>query len=98
MGRRSGMRKTRKRKYELALFWLLLLGVAFFGGRWLVVFSDLVKKMPFSSQEDSLGLATDLVRGTIFDRNYKELAVSLERVSVYVRTREITSPEDIASR
>ncbi len=92
------MRKTRRRKYGLALFWLLLLGVAFFGGRWLVVFSDLVKKIPFPLQEDSLELATDLVRGTIFDRNYKELAVSLERVSVYVRTREITSPEDIASR
>ncbi|MGB3225332.1 MAG: PASTA domain-containing protein [Desulforhopalus sp.] len=31
------------------------------------------------------------VRGTFFDRNLKHLAVTLERVSVYARTREIDS-------
>jgi cell division protein FtsI (penicillin-binding protein 3) len=30
-------------------------------------------------------------RGTIFDRNLKQLAVTLDRVSVYARTQEITS-------
>jgi len=33
----------------------------------------------------------DLIRGTVYDRNYKELAVSYERVSVYVNIREIES-------
>lgn len=32
-----------------------------------------------------------LPRGTIFDRNFKQLAVTLDRVSVYARTQEITS-------
>lgn len=32
-----------------------------------------------------------LPRGTIFDRNLKQLAVTLDRVSVYARTQEITS-------
>ncbi len=37
-------------------------------------------------------------RGTIFDRNYKELAVSLDRVSVYARTREIKSRHEVANQ
>ena len=36
---------------------------------------------------------TDSVRGTIYDRNFKELAQTLERVSIYVRPREV---KDIA--
>ena len=38
------------------------------------------------------------VRGTIYDRNLKQLAVNLERVSVYARTREIDSITDTATR
>ena len=38
------------------------------------------------------------VRGTIYDRNLKQLAVNLERVSVYARTREIDSIEETATR
>jgi hypothetical protein len=33
--------------------------------------------------------ATNSVRGTIYDRNFKELALTLERVSLYVRPREV---------
>jgi len=35
-------------------------------------------------------------RGTFYDRNLKQLAITLDRVSVYVRTREIDSIEQAA--
>ncbi len=35
-----------------------------------------------------------LDRGTLYDRNLKQLAVTMERVSVFVRTREIESIAD----
>ncbi len=38
------------------------------------------------------------VRGTIYDRNLKQLAINLERVSVYARTREIDSIDQTATR
>ncbi len=38
------------------------------------------------------------VRGTIYDRNLKQLAINLERVSVYARTREIDSIAETATR
>lgn len=37
------------------------------------------------------------VRGTIYDRNLKQLAINLERVSVYARTREIDSIDETAT-
>ncbi len=36
-------------------------------------------------------------RGTIYDRNYKELAISQVKVSLYARTREIQSREEVAT-
>ncbi len=38
------------------------------------------------------------VRGTFYDRNLKQLAVTLERVSVYARTREIESIPETATQ
>lgn len=38
-----------------------------------------------------------LDRGTLYDRNLKQLAVTMERVSVFVRTREIESIADTTS-
>jgi hypothetical protein len=42
---------------------------------------DLGENQPATDQE--------LIRGTIYDRNYKEFAISYERVSVYANIREI---------
>ncbi len=36
------------------------------------------------------------VRGTVYDRNYKELGVSYERVSIYANIREITDLQKVA--
>jgi cell division protein FtsI (penicillin-binding protein 3) len=38
----------------------------------------------------------DFTRGTIYDRNLKQIAITMERVSVYVRTREVDSITDTA--
>jgi cell division protein FtsI (penicillin-binding protein 3) len=38
------------------------------------------------------------VRGTFYDRNLKHLAVTLDRVSVYARTREIDSIQETATQ
>ncbi len=38
------------------------------------------------------------VRGTLYDRNLRQLAVTLERVSVYAKTREIDSIKETATR
>ena len=38
----------------------------------------------------------DSVRGTIYDRNFKELAQTLERVSLYVRPREVENIPETA--
>jgi len=35
--------------------------------------------------------ASTSIRGTVYDRNFKQIAVTMERVSVYARTREIGS-------
>jgi len=37
-------------------------------------------------------------RGTFYDKNLKQLAVTLERVSIYARTREIDSIEETAAQ
>ncbi|MGB3211866.1 MAG: PASTA domain-containing protein [Desulforhopalus sp.] len=42
--------------------------------------------------------SNDPVRGTFYDRNFKQLAVTLERVSVYARTREIDSIQETATQ
>ena len=38
------------------------------------------------------------IRGIIFDRNFKELAQTLERVSLYVRPREVSNLPDAAEQ
>ncbi|MEN8200196.1 MAG: PASTA domain-containing protein [Thermodesulfobacteriota bacterium] len=40
--------------------------------------------------------AGDTIRGTIYDRNFKELAQTLERVSLYVRPREVENFSETA--
>jgi cell division protein FtsI (penicillin-binding protein 3) len=50
----------------------------------------------FISRASTTLSKNSLDRGTIYDRNFKQLAVSMERVAVFVRTREVESISDTA--
>lgn len=84
--------KASKRRWPLFVFFLLLLAGAA-AGVWFKYQQQLtnlveVWQETFDVQEQ---VTTDELRGTIFDRNFKELAQTLERVSLYVRPREVTN-------
>ncbi len=50
------------------------------------------------SFEEPVVITADGLRGTIFDRNYKELAQTLERVSLYARPREVINIPQAAEK
>lgn len=98
MGRKYGLRNRKKTSRRLfSVVALVLLGgiivvVASIGVEPVV---ELAKKTYSSATKKQLEASG---RGVIYDRNYTEIATSLERVSVYARTRELTSFEDTAKQ
>ncbi len=91
MGNQSRLRTHNVGRRRLLLFVLLLCVIA-------AVFWYFFKERPGLWQQARLLLGLteytstsiqENIRGTIYDRNYKELAVSYERVSVYANLREI---------
>ena len=93
MARKSRL-KTRSstRRWPLVVATLLVLGGIATAG-WVRYQEQLenlaeVWRETFALEEQ---VAVDELRGTIFDRNFKELAQTLERVSLYVRPREVTN-------
>lgn len=93
MAKKSHLKiRTRKRRWPLiAFFFLLATGVVTgigFGCRQQL--RNLVEVWNETFTTTNL-IATDTLRGTIYDRNLKELAQTLERVSLYVRPREVTN-------
>lgn len=88
----SGLRRKQKKKRGLAvvLVIVVLIGIA---ASWQMfdVSSVMQKVRAYFSSAGALTVSREVVRGTIYDRNYKELAVSLPRVSVFVRSRELQS-------
>lgn len=93
MAKKSHLKiRTRKRRWPLiAFFFLLATGVVTgigFGYRQQL--RNLVEVWNETFTTTNL-IATDTLRGTIYDRNLKELAQTLERVSLYVRPREVTN-------
>ena len=99
MARRTDSRKAgRKRRRSVPIILFLLLGVSA-GGLWLYFNpGGLDKVKGLFGREETAKSEEQPVRGSIFDRNYKGLAVSLERVGVYVRTRELGSFEFVAEK
>jgi len=93
MAKKSRLKtKSSKRRWPLfVVLFLILTGIA--GAAWLKYQQQLtnlveVWQETFDVQEQ---VATNELRGIIFDRNFKELAQTLERVSLYVRPREVTN-------
>lgn len=98
MAKRPSLRKRQKKKRGLSIF-LAIAAVAVLAGIWKVTgdVGVMEKMSAFLSSQSQLLEHNDTVRGTLYDRNYKKLAISLERVSIYARTREIKSVKDTAA-
>lgn len=85
-----------KKKRRILLGFLLAAGIGAVFWKY-VPDSDLVEsvKKLFSTVKATFP-ATEIPRGTVFGRNLKQVAVTLERVSVYARIKEIKSiPETV---
>lgn len=98
MAKRSYLNiRTRKRRWPLIAFFFLLTvvtGVVFTYRQQLRNLVD-VWNETFTTTELN---AADTLRGTIYDRNLKELAQTLERVSLYVRPRELENISRVAEQ
>ena len=100
MARKSRLKtKASKRRWPLFVVLLFLAGCGA-AGLWYNYQQQLtnlveVWQETFDVQEQPV---VDELRGTIFDRNFKELAQTLERVSLYVRPREVTNPAKTAEQ
>jgi cell division protein FtsI (penicillin-binding protein 3) len=92
MTQRPGLRRKQKKKPRLALTFVIIVVVGLVTGWQLFDLQSVVQRIRnvFSTAAD-VPLSGGTVRGTLYDRNYKEMAVSLERVSVYARSRELQS-------
>lgn len=93
MVRRSHLKiRTRKKRWPLMAFLILLMAgvIVGVGFRYRQQLGNLVEVWNETFTTTEHGTA-DTQRGTIFDRNLKELAQTLERVSLYVRPREVSN-------
>lgn len=99
MVRRSRLRTedNRKRLIRVLLVVLVVFGVVGGAGfalrQQLLILSEIWKEtFPVTEQP------AESVRGTIYDRNFKELAQTLERVSLYARPREVKDLPETAGQ
>ncbi len=98
MVRRSRLNTANNSKRRLCFVLLLLLCLT-------ITVSVVVKYKEWLSSVATIWQETfpvesqveNLFRGTIYDRNFKELAYSLERVSLFVRPREVKDVAETAS-
>ena len=94
----TGLRKKQKKKRGLAVVLVIFILIGIAAGWRLFDVSGAVEKLKayFPSAAPN-SVSEENVRGTIYDRTYKEMAVSLPRVSVYARSREMKSVETAAA-
>lgn len=95
MSRRTGLRKRQKKKGGLGGILVLILVGGVLGG-WQLVgdVTPIMLVRQIIATDSSLSGGDEIVRGTLYDRNYKEVAVSMERVSVFARSRELQAVDE----
>ncbi len=100
MAQRSRLR-TREGKGRWLLLFIFFVVAGVGGAFWYSAYHrpDLLEQLvgSWAFRQWRTPVNRDLIRGTVYDRNYKELAVSYERVSVYANIREIKSPDEIST-
>ena len=92
MGKRSRLRTQSVGRRRLVVLIVILAAIAaawawLESERTLLLWEQAVTTLRIG--EDLATTDQELTRGTIYDRNYKEFAISYERVSVYANIREI---------
>jgi cell division protein FtsI (penicillin-binding protein 3) len=92
MVRQSRLRVQKNKNYRRAFFFVLLITVVALAGwqadeRYQII--DYIKEVISTVRETAP--ADSISRGTIYDRNLKQIAVTMARVSVYARIKEIKS-------
>lgn len=97
MSRQSRLRVQREKRGRRFFVYLCLIGLFGFAcyqidQKYQVVHSII----QFWEKAGNPLLRTSPGRGSIYDRNLKQIAVSMERVAVFVRTREVESITDTA--
>ena len=92
MGKRSRLRTQSAGRRRLVVLIILLLTILA-GWAWVekerTLFFWEQASRAINLVKDQATTDQELTRGTIYDRNYKEFAISYERVSVYANIREI---------
>ena len=97
MARRSRLKTedNRRRRLHILLIFLMILGGA--AGIGVAYHQQLANMIDIWRETFPAGTqAINSDRGTIYDRNFKELAQTLERVSLYARPRETTDIPETA--
>ena len=95
MTKQSRLRVQKKKKNRKLIFIIGLLCVFLYQSERQYHVTSQLRGMLTQAKKKFAENALD--RGTLYDRNLKQLAVTMERVSVFVRTREIESIADTTS-
>ncbi len=98
---RAARKKTRNRKRKFAVTFIVILLAAAGAGLYRLPPSllDIGRNIrlaadKFSSHSADVSSAEPVLRGTVFDRNLNELAVSYQLFSLYIRPAEITDQQE----
>ncbi|KAF0187820.1 MAG: cell division protein FtsI/penicillin-binding protein [Desulfobulbaceae bacterium] len=95
-------RVIKKSRRGFVVLWMMLIGLVGIVGVAVYYKQEIPglvqKALSVFSRQDKGAEKKKNGRGTIYDRSFREMALSLDRVSVYVRPRELEDPQLSAER